>query len=81
MKYVQRRFYLPEDMYLQLSWKAKAENKPIGHVLRDIVAKSLNKQQKSQSAEKLLAAVKKIQTQGPADLASRHTDYFSQAYS
>ena len=43
---IQRKFYLPEDMYTDLQLLARATKKSITQVLRELLADSLKRRQK-----------------------------------
>ena len=87
MPYVQRKFYLPEETYTQLSIIAKTNNKTITQLLRELLNEGLaNFQSKTKPnvAKALLAIVQKAEQKnwhGHKDLAQNHDKYFIKASS
>lgn len=78
---IQRKFYLPEDMYTDLQLLAKATKKPITQVLRELLEDSLKRRQKrrdGKSCQALLKLAEKAESEGwkgPADLSVNHDKY------
>ena len=83
MTMIQRRFYLPEDMYRELQLMAKSSRSSITDVLRDVLQEGLERKQKERSqigTSGLLDIARMAQHEGwngPADLASHHDLYLS----
>ena len=75
MDYVQRKFYLPKDIYTQLGILAEAEGKTITQILRDLVGDGLKHKKKKNSMRKLVDLAKKARKEGlegPRDWAESH---------
>ncbi len=86
MAYVQRKFYFPEEMYMELTLAARAARQPITQTLRDVVAQWLARRQKtrgSQGARMLLELAKLAERggwKGPRDLAKNHDKYLGRVF-
>ena len=86
MSMIQRKFYLPEDMYTRLQFLAKATKQTITETLRELVQEGLERKQKQragQSAKALLELAKKAEREGwtgPNDLSINHDAYFVEAW-
>ena len=80
---IQRKFYLPEELYQKMQLQAKIDNKTITDVLRDLIRTGLKIREKRKSgrgASKLLELAKLAEKEkwtGPADLSSDHDKYFA----
>lgn len=83
MNMIQRKFYLPEDMYTQLTVRAKIAGKTITEVLRELLRLGLEKTKnfpRGRGAKTLLELAKFAETKGwkgPKDLSAGHDKYFS----
>ncbi len=80
MDYVQRKFYLPKDVYTQLGILAEDEGKTITQVLRDLVGDGLKQKKKKNSMRKLVELAKQARKQGwqgPQDWSISHDRYFA----
>jgi hypothetical protein len=83
MKYVQRKFYIPEDIYAQMSWLAQSSGKSITEVVRGFITEGLEKKgERKNSMRNLLDLARKERKnwKGPADLADNHDNYFVEAF-
>ncbi len=89
MTYVQRKFYLPEEMYSRLQLLAKASRKTITQVLRETVEVGLKRIQKTHpkkgGAWVLLKLAERAERENwgknaPHDLSINHDKYFAEAY-
>lgn len=88
MTYVQRKFYFPEEMYMELTMLARATRQPITQTLRDVVAEGLARRRRERGGEgarALLALARRAEREGwgrgaPRDLSTNHDKYFVQAY-
>lgn len=86
MSYIQRKFYLPEDLYNQLSLLAKGKGKNITQMLREILQEGLiqiSKKNESQTGKELLMIAdraEKEQWGSTEDLAKNHDTYFIDSY-
>lgn len=86
MNMVQRKFYLPEDLYSRLSLSAKISGKSITEVLREFMSEGLEKfekRKKSDSGKMLLELAKmgkKLKWKGASDLSINHDKYFVRAW-
>lgn len=80
MKMVQRKFYLPYEMYRKLEVRAKIYKKTITAVLRETIEEGLKKKElNSAGTHALLELVNKAEKEGlsgPSDLALQHDKYF-----
>ena len=82
MDYVQRKFYLPKDVYTQLGMLAQDEGKTITQVLRELVGDGLKQKKKKNSMRQLVELARKVRKegwQGPRDWSVNHDKYFAQA--
>lgn len=83
---VQRKFYLPEDLYSRLQLRAKVLGKTITEVLRELLAEGLKKEEEKtegRGVEGLLRLAKMAEKNkwvGPQDLAKNHDKYFAQTH-
>lgn len=83
MQMVQRKFYLPEEMYRQLQFQAKIAKKSITDVLRELVNEGLKNKNKKPAGRGikgllgLVALAEKDGLKGPVDLAEKHNRYFN----
>lgn len=83
MAYVQRKFYLPEEMYRELTWRAQQRRVSITELLRRLVEIGLRETRPKNGAEALLELAhiaEKEDWSGPKDLSTHHDKYFVQAY-
>lgn len=86
MKFVQRKFYIPEDTYAKMSWLAKSEGKTITEVLRGFVEDGLRKKKKKKNGFRgLLELARRAQEEGwgkggPSDLVKNHDKYFVEVW-
>lgn len=88
MTMVQRKFYFPEEMYSELQRVARTSKKPITQVLRDFVAKGLQKEKsrkKTNVASVLLDLAREAKEKGwgknaPKDFSINHDKYFVEAW-
>ncbi len=87
MTMVQRKFYLPQEMYIELQLLAKASKKTITQVLRDAVVLGLKQKQKSRrgkgGAWSLLKIAERAERENwgqdaPRDLAQNHDKYLAE---
>ena len=80
MAYIQRRFYLPEQLYSKLILFAKSQNTTVNEVLRTILKEGLEKEHThSQVGEKLLRLAEiagKESIKAPKDISENHDKYF-----
>ena len=80
---IQRKFYLPEDLYQKMQLTAKIEGKTITDVLRELVKTGLKTKGENKSgrgAKKLLELARLAHSEkwtGPSDLSSNHDKYFA----
>jgi hypothetical protein len=84
MTMIQRKFYLPEEMYHRLQVLARATNQTITQALRDVITEGLQRKQKhlQGNANVLLDLASRAEQEGwrgPPDAASNHTHYASAA--
>lgn len=85
MNMVQRKFYLPEDLYTQLTVRAKITGKTITEALRELLRLGLQKTKNSKNGrgtKALLELAKFAEAnawKGPKDLSSKHDAYFSKS--
>lgn len=85
MNQVQRKFYLPQELYAQLTLTAKVQQKPIGALVRELIELGLAHLQTSTVAERehsLLDISQKAeqeQWRGPKNLAKKHDSYFAKS--
>ena len=83
MKFVQRKFYIPEDTYAKMSWLAKFEGKTITEVLRSLIDDGLKRKKRKGSMKALLDLAREARGwkwNGPRDLSVNHDKYFVEAY-
>lgn len=82
---VQRKFYLPEQMYNSLQLRAKVMRKTITQVLRDLIDEGLRNSAIADTGRGTKALIglakmaEKNKWHGPADLAKKHDNYFASA--
>lgn len=88
MTYIQRKFYLPEEMYVRLQLLAKASRKTITQILRETVEVGLKQTQKMRpqkgGAWRLLKLAERAERENwgknaPSDLAQNHDKYLAEA--
>ena len=80
---VQRKFYLPETMYIELQLLAKASKKTITQVLREAVTVGLKrtlstKHKQTRGLLGLAELGKRLKVKGPKDLARNHDKYLAE---
>jgi len=89
MDFVQRKFYIPKDMYEDLMLFAKADQQSITQVLRTFVKEGIENRRKkgtTKSAQALLNLAARAEQAGWAnaeavtDIASKHDSYLVEAY-
>lgn len=83
MTMIQRKFYLPEEMYSNLMLLAKASRKTITQTLRELIEEGIHRRQKERTrrgAEILLALAEKEGWSGAPDLSINHDKYFVKTY-
>ncbi len=84
MTLVQKRFYLPENLYTNLSIYARKKKKTITFVVRHLLERGLdentNKENTALSTLQFAQKLKKIKKSSTRDVAQRHDDYFAEAY-
>ena len=79
---VQRKFYLPEEMYARLQLRAKIARKSISDILRELLDEGLKHKEKKQSGRgakallELARIAEKKGWSGPRDLSIKHNTYF-----
>lgn len=82
---VQRKFYLPEEMYNKLQLRAKVMGTTTTDVLRELVEKGLKGKEKEATGKgvkgllELAWMAEKNRWKGPHDLAGKHDEYFTKA--
>jgi len=84
---IQRKFYLPEDMYMQLQHMATLYKKTTTQLLRELLAEGLERKQskKKNVARELLKLAHLAEKEGwgknlPSDLSTNHDKYFFEAW-
>ena len=88
MNLVQRKFYLPVEMYNRLQLIAKASKQTITQTLREVLAEGFKqserqKRGKGKGMRMLLDLAKMAEREGwsgPRDLSAKHDKYFVKAY-
>ncbi len=84
MALIQKRFYLPEQLYTNLAIYARKKKKTITYVVRVLLEKGIQIDTKVEnsalSSLKLAKELNKKEKKGKEDLAARHNDYFKEAY-
>lgn len=86
MPMIQRRFYLPEELYARLKIQARLRKTNITQVLRELIAEGLKQRQtKSITTNALLHLANTAETEqwgksGPRDVAETHDRYFAKAW-
>lgn len=77
MSMVRKQIYLPEQLELLISLRAKQEQKPQAQVIREVLEKGLKAKKQMTAGEALLGLAelgKKLNVKGPADLSERIDD-------
>lgn len=78
---IQRKFYLPQEMYNRLQLLAMTSKKTITDVLRELIAEGLERQQKriagasTRGFLKIAEMAEKEGWTGPGDLSVNHDKY------
>lgn len=85
MEMVQRKFYLPKQTYNRMQIIARQQEKTISEVLRDLVERGIDTEQKGpsrsiQALRNISEMAEKENWTGPADLAINHNKYFAEAW-
>ena len=83
MDYVQRKFYLPKDVYTQLGMLAQDEGKTITAVLRDLVGDGLKQKKKKNSMRLLVGLARQLRGsgwKGPKDWSMQHDKYLVESW-
>ena len=86
MTMIQRKFYLPEDLYAQLTTHAKVSGKTITQALREFVDEGLQRKKYGRQARgaqallELAHMAKKHAWRGPKDLSTKHDAYFAKSH-
>ena len=91
MAMVQRKFYLPQEMYLELQQVARMTKKSITQVLRECVDEGLKKKKNARKKPTLAEALVKLGKQAKKegwgkdskptpDLSINHNKYFVEAW-
>lgn len=86
MTMIQRKFYLPEDLYTQLTTHAKVSGKTITQALRELVDEGLQRKKNARHARgaqallELARLAKKHAWRGPKDLSTKHDTYFAKSH-
>lgn len=86
MAMIQRRFYLPEEMYTRLQLLAKTSKKTITNLLREMLDEGLKTKftaragRSAKALLKLARLAEKERWSGPGDLSIHHDKYFVEAY-
>ncbi|OGG02950.1 hypothetical protein A2W14_02115 [Candidatus Gottesmanbacteria bacterium RBG_16_37_8] len=82
---IQRKFYLPEELYQKMQLQAKIDGKTITDVLRDLVKIGLKVKERKQTGRgakklyELSQLAQKEKWSGPSDLSISHDKYFTLA--
>lgn len=76
---IRTQIYLPKDLYYEIEFRAKRENKPKAAVIRDALENGLNQNRPKKNAGTALleiaAMAKKYKWKGPKDLSINHDKY------
>lgn len=84
MALIQKRFYLPEQLYTSLATYARKKKKTITYVVRVLLEKGIQVDSKVENTAltslKLAQQLNKKEKKGKEDFAARHNDHFKEAY-
>lgn len=79
---VQRKFYLPQEMYTRLQLRAKIAGKSISDILRELINEGLKHKEKKQAGRgakvllELARMAEKKGWKGPKNFSIKHNEYF-----
>ena len=75
---IRTQIYLPKELYQEVAFRAKRENKPKASVIRDALSRGFGKKREQTVGEALIALArlgKKLKASGPTDLSTNHDKY------